>query len=227
MSCRAALLSPSTGIVDCHRCVLDTCLLCMWLGIAGRSLSPALPACLNFPTPCPALHCPLSGPLPSCSLMAELHRQFEEAGGSTAFYSRVEHGSVGGAVQRLSMRDVHSGEGVELSTAAVVNAAGLHAQVGGMWALHGALCCSQVLPGKLAWLVGRQAFGSSHQASVTNPHCSCPSPHPAGSGHQPGRPPRSRHPTPAPGEGKLLQPCGRQPARWRPPRLRSPHLPAA
>jgi hypothetical protein len=38
--------------------------------------------------------------------MAELHRQFEEAGGSTAFYSRVEGGSVGGAVQRLAHIDI-------------------------------------------------------------------------------------------------------------------------
>lgn len=64
------------------------------------------------------------------SFMAELHRQFEEAGGTTAFHARVLCGSVGGPVKRLRVRDAGSGEEVELSVAAVVNAAGLHAQVG-------------------------------------------------------------------------------------------------
>lgn len=60
--------------------------------------------------------------------MAELHRQFEEAGGTTAFHARVLRGSVGGPVKRLLVQDASSGEEVELATAAVVNAAGLHAQ---------------------------------------------------------------------------------------------------
>lgn len=65
-----------------------------------------------------------------CSLMAELHRQFEAAGGTTAFYSRVEGGAVGSpGPLRLAVRDVNSGEAVELTAGLVVNAAGLHAQV--------------------------------------------------------------------------------------------------
>ncbi|KAL4426847.1 hypothetical protein ABPG77_006633 [Micractinium sp. CCAP 211/92] len=82
----------------------------------------------------PAVHCvaallsPTTGIVDSHSFMAELHRQFEEAGGTTAFHARVLRGSVGGPVKRLLVRDASSGEEVELATAAVVNAAGLHAQ---------------------------------------------------------------------------------------------------
>jgi hypothetical protein len=64
-----------------------------------------------------------------CSLMAELHRQFEAAGGTTALHSRVEGGSVGAPLQRLCVRDANSGDQVDLCVSAVVNAAGLHAQV--------------------------------------------------------------------------------------------------
>lgn len=39
--------------------------------------------------------------LPCCSFMAELHRQFEEAGGTTALYSRVVGGAVAGPLKRL------------------------------------------------------------------------------------------------------------------------------
>lgn len=60
--------------------------------------------------------------------MAELHRQFEEAGGTTAFHARVLRGSVGGPAKRLRVQDAGSGEEMELTVAAVVNAAGLHAQ---------------------------------------------------------------------------------------------------
>jgi hypothetical protein len=62
--------------------------------------------------------------------MTELLRQFEEAGGTLALFSRVEGGSVGTPPHRLAVRDVHSGERVELTAAAVVNSAGMHAQVG-------------------------------------------------------------------------------------------------
>lgn len=66
--------------------------------------------------------------------MAELHDQFEAAGGTTAFYSRVDSGVVAGAglpagLKRLAVRDVNSGEATELTAGLVVNAAGLHAQV--------------------------------------------------------------------------------------------------
>lgn len=66
--------------------------------------------------------------------MTELHRQFEEAGGTTALYSRVEGGAVAstpGGLTRLIVRDANSGEGMELTAKLVVNAAGLYAQVGG------------------------------------------------------------------------------------------------
>ncbi|KAL4859424.1 L-2-hydroxyglutarate dehydrogenase [Chlorella vulgaris] len=71
---------------------------------------------------------PSTGIVDSHSLMAELHRQFEAAGGTTALHSRVEGGSVGAPLQRLCVRDANSGDQVELCVSAVVNAAGLHAQ---------------------------------------------------------------------------------------------------
>lgn len=71
--------------------------------------------------------------------MAELHRQFEEAGGTTALHSRVQGGSVAAPLKRLRVRDANSAEEVELTAGAVVNAAGLHAQVGGWLAVAGRL----------------------------------------------------------------------------------------
>jgi hypothetical protein len=63
--------------------------------------------------------------------MAELHRQFEEAGGTTALHSRVVGGSVANPVKELMVQDVQSGQEVQLAARWVVNTAGLHAQVGG------------------------------------------------------------------------------------------------
>ncbi|KAL4431018.1 hypothetical protein ABPG75_006274 [Micractinium tetrahymenae] len=98
-------------------------------GVQLQPLSGAQVAELEPAVRCvAALLSPTTGILDSHSFMAELHRQFEEAGGTTAFHARVEGGSVGGPVKRLRVRDAGSGEEVELATAAVVNAAGLHAQ---------------------------------------------------------------------------------------------------
>lgn len=139
------------------------------------------------------------------SFMAELHRQFEEAGGTTAFHSRAEGGNVGGPVpHRLLVRDVHSGEATELAAGLVVNATGLHAQVGSAECrmrcrLHDELPCPL--------------------SSSTPP---CP---PAGCVDEPGGRAARLHPAPAHGQRQLLQPrrsmCGA--ARRLPP----PCLPAA
>ncbi|PRW58233.1 FAD-dependent oxidoreductase [Chlorella sorokiniana] len=75
-----------------------------------------------------ALLSPSTGIIDSHSYMAELHRQFEEAGGTTAFYSRVVGGAVAGPLKRVRVQDANSGEETELTAGMVVNAAGLHAQ---------------------------------------------------------------------------------------------------
>ena len=70
--------------------------------------------------------------------MVELQRQLEEAGGTLALHSRVVGGAVpppgaaGQQLLRLHVRDEGSGEGMELAARAVVNSAGLYAQVGGV-----------------------------------------------------------------------------------------------
>ncbi|KAL6781841.1 hypothetical protein ACKKBF_B09645 [Auxenochlorella protothecoides x Auxenochlorella symbiontica] len=72
---------------------------------------------------------PNTGIVDSHSLMTELQRQIEEAGGMVALHSTVEGGEVGGATKRLAVRDgPPGGEAVSLTCAAVVNAAGLWAQ---------------------------------------------------------------------------------------------------
>lgn len=128
--CAAALLSPETGIVDSHRCgrglaqVMRSCISCWVLAGAGTLGEARL-----YQVQLPPASCPPSTSLPfppsACSLMAELHRQFEAAGGTTALHSRVEGGSVGGSAARLHVRDAGSGETVELAAGAVVNAAGV------------------------------------------------------------------------------------------------------
>jgi L-2-hydroxyglutarate oxidase LhgO len=81
LRCEAALLSPSTGIIDSH------------------------------------------------AYMGELLRQLEDRGGTLALNSEVVGVSRLGPPHILQVRDKRGGGGVEVSAAAVVNAAGVHAPV--------------------------------------------------------------------------------------------------
>ena len=69
VSCRAALLSPSTGIVDSHRRVLDICafFLCCWASLGGDCRHLCLPASTSHALPCPALHYPSNVSCPAAA----------------------------------------------------------------------------------------------------------------------------------------------------------------
>lgn len=81
VACAAAVLSPSTGIIDSH------------------------------------------------AYMASLEQEIESLGGTIAYHSRVEHGSVDTmGHNRVVVRDVGGGDTATITARHIVNAAGLHAQ---------------------------------------------------------------------------------------------------
>jgi L-2-hydroxyglutarate oxidase LhgO len=75
-----------------------------------------------------ALLSPSTGILDSHSLMAAFLEDFESAGGTVAFNSRVIRGVVGGNNNECTVQDVGSGETISITSRYVVNAAGIFAQ---------------------------------------------------------------------------------------------------